>query len=196
MWRAALPCPIIENMSSVFKHFLDRSLAHVVRFNSRPQHFQESVAEHSFFTAYIASILCDLLSEENIPVNREKVLTMALIHDSEEMFSGDILSPFKHHSPEVKNAIKTVNQELIKEVFEDLPPHIGSRYVALWSEESRQESIEAQVVKMSDRLSLIGKCAEEVTAGNGFFKEIYDKELASLKDDKKEWWQKIKKHIF
>ncbi len=183
-------------MADIFKHITDRSLAHVVRFNSRPQHFQESVAEHSFYTAYIASILCDLLEQERIKIDREKVLMMALVHDSEEMFSGDILSPFKHHSPQVKNAIKTVNQELIKEVFEDLPKNIQEKYVTLWNEESRQESIEAQVVKVSDRISLIGKCAEEITAGNDFFKEIYDTELSALKDDTKEWWQKIKTHVF
>ncbi len=168
-------------MADILKHLLNRSLAHVVRFNSRPQHFQESVAEHSFFTSYIASIICDLLHAEGIDINREKTLTMALIHDNEEMFSGDILSPFKHHSPEVKNAIKSVNQELIKEVFSELPAELQERYVSLWNEEGRQESIEAQVVKISDRISLISKCAEEIRAGNGFFKE---------------WWQKIQKHIF
>ena len=98
-------------MSNIFEHISSRALAHVMRFNSRPQHFQESVAEHSFFTAYIASILCDLLKKEGMEINQEKVLTMALIHDSEEIFSGDILGPFKHRSPELTKAIKLVNQE-------------------------------------------------------------------------------------
>ncbi|MBI2109251.1 MAG: HD domain-containing protein [Parcubacteria group bacterium] len=182
-------------MPDIFKHILNRSLAHVTRFNSRPQHFQESVAEHSFFTTYIAGILCDLLEKENITVNREKALSMALIHDSEEVFSGDILSPFKHHSPDVKNAIKKVNQELIKEVFKDLPEDIGGKYIALWNEEGQQESIEAQVVKVSDRISLIGKCAEEVRAGNDFFKKMHDRELEALENDDKEWWQRIKHHV-
>ncbi|MBI2047826.1 MAG: HD domain-containing protein, partial [Parcubacteria group bacterium] len=180
----------------IFKHITNRSLAHVIRFNAQPQHFQESVAEHAFFTTYIASILCDLLQKENIRVNREKVLMMALIHDSEEVFSGDILSPFKHHSLEVKNAIKKVNQELIKEVFKDLPTDLGEQYIALWSEEGLQEGIEAQVVKVADRISLIGKCAEEVRAGNDYFKKMYERELAALQEDDREWWQKIRNYVF
>ena len=183
-------------MANVFKHITNRSLAHVIRFNAQPQHFQESVAEHAFFTTYITSILCDLLEKEGVQVNREKALMMALVHDSEEMFSGDILSPFKHHSSEVKNAIKKVNQELIKEVFTDLPTDLQERYVALWNEEGKQESVEAQMVKVADRISLIGKCAEEVRAGNEFFKKMHDRELEALQNDTKEWWQKIKHHIF
>ena len=183
-------------MADIFKHLSNRSLAHAVRFSAKPQHFEESVAEHSFFTTYITSILCDLLQAENVCINREKALMMALVHDGEEIYSGDILSPFKRHSSEVKNAIKKVNQELIQEVFADLPKNIAERYIALWNEEGRQESIEAQVVKIADRISLIGKCAEEVRAGNNFFKKIYDNELAALTDDTKDWWRKIKKHIF
>ncbi|MEK7178775.1 MAG: YfbR-like 5'-deoxynucleotidase [Patescibacteria group bacterium] len=182
-------------MKSIFNHITNRSLAHVIRFSSHPQHFQESVAEHSFFTAYITAILCDLVSESGTSVNAEKAIAMALIHDSEEVFSGDILSPFKHHSPAVKEAIRDVNKELIKEVFEDLPEGLREKYTGLWNEEGRQEGIEAQIVKVADRLSLVGKCAEEMKAGNQFFKNMHDHELRVLEEDGAEWWVKIKGEV-
>ncbi len=104
----------------IFKHILNRSLAHVVRFSAKPQHFSESVAEHSFYVAYIARILCDLIKGNGRIVDAEKVITMALVHDMEEMYSGDILSPFKHYSEKVRAAIREVNQEVVKEAFADI----------------------------------------------------------------------------
>ena len=179
-------------MAHIFKHILDRSLAHVTRFDSTPQHFRESTAEHSFFVAYITRILCDLLEKKGEKIDKEKAVIMALMHDIEESFSGDILGPFKHYSKEVHSAIAKVNQVGIVEVFKDLPKELSEHYIALWSEEGRGECIEAQVVKVADKLSLIAKCREEVVAGNGFFEEMYERVLKELQEDTKPWWEEIK----
>ena len=181
---------------SIFPHILNRGLAHVMRFSSTPQHFPESVAEHSFYTAYIVSLLCDLLEHKGTKFNRERAITMALIHDTEEMFSGDILSPFKHYSLEVKETIQKVNREVVPQVFLDLPKYMQEKYVSLWNEDSKGESIEAQIVKVADRLSLLSKCAEEVKVGNGYFENIYKSQLKLLKDYDVSWWKKIKDQVF
>lgn len=185
-----LPC-----VMSIFDHILNRSIAHVTRFSGKPQHFQESVAEHSFFVAYIAAVLCSLLKEAGEAVNQEKVLSMALVHDIEETFSGDILGPFKHHSPEVTSAIRKVNQEVIQETFRDLPESLAHHFVSLWNEEGEGKTAEAQIVKTADRLSLLAKCAEEVKVGNDFFKEMYDSQLKQLQEYKELWWQKIQHQV-
>ena len=180
---------------NVFSHLQKRSLAHIVRFSAYAQNFPESVAEHSFFVAYITAVLCQLLKNKKITIDSEKAVTMALVHDMEEMFSGDILGPFKHHSSEVTGAIRKVNSTLIKEVFVGLPDRLVGHFASLWNEEGEQEAIEAQVVKLADRLSLIAKCSEEVKGGNQFFKPISTKELASLKKYSKPWWKKIKNEV-
>jgi 5'-deoxynucleotidase YfbR-like HD superfamily hydrolase len=180
---------------NIFSHILNRGLAHVMRYSSTPQHFPESVAEHSFYTAYYVSLLCDLLGKIDIQANREKAITMALIHDTEEMFSGDILNPFKHYSKEVKEAILQVSREVIPQMYEGLPDDMKEKYISLWNEESQGESIEAQLVKVADRLSLLSKCAEEVKVGNEFFKKISEVHLQFLIDFDVVWWQKIKDQV-
>ncbi|MDP2641099.1 MAG: HD domain-containing protein [Candidatus Yanofskybacteria bacterium] len=179
----------------IFGHILQRSLAHIRRFSSTPQHFPESVAEHSFFTAYIALILCDLTQARGETVDKEKVLAMALVHDKEEAFSGDILTPFKHYSPEITETIRRVNKEVIPQEFEGLPDTLKERYISLWVEEGEGKSIEAQMVKTADRLSLIAKCAEEVRVGNKFFQGIYEKQLSLLKNQEFSWWKKIQEQV-
>lgn len=179
----------------MFKHILNRALAHIVRFSATPQHFPESVAEHSFYTSYFTALICKLLEGKGENVDTAKAISMALIHDTEERFSGDILSPFKHYSPEVTNAIKKVNNEVIDISFEGLPDSLKEYYISLWKEEGKGESIEARVVKMADRLSLISKSAEEVKAGNKFFVDIYEDQLKAFQEYDYPWWVKIRDDV-
>ena len=182
-------------MPKIFEHLLNRSLVHVTRFNNRPQHFEESVAEHSFYVAYTTQILCWLLTDTKIKIDTEKAVQMALIHDQEEGFSGDILNPFKHYNKKVSDAIKEVNKETINMVFEDLPAKMSKDFVNLWHEESERNSIESQVVKVADILSLVSKCFEEMEAGNNYFSEIYKKEIKNLGSLNYPWWKKIRNNV-
>ena len=168
-------------MSKTFEHFLDRSLAHVVRFNGKPQQFAESVAEHSFYVAYFTSIMLYFLKKAREEINEAKALKIALIHDMEEAFSGDILTPFKHYNEEITEAIRKVNRDTIPLMFEDLPKDLSVELIKLWTEDAEQSSKEAQVVKLADKLSLISKCYEETKVGNDYFKPIYERELEKLK---------------
>ena len=179
----------------LFDHILKRNLAHSVRYSAQPQHFPESVAEHSFFTAYIGSVLCNLLHKEGVEVDTTRVIEMALVHDTEEQLSGDILGPFKHYTAEVREAISTVNKEILPQVFEGLPEDLRNHYVSLWVEDGEGETIEAQIVKMADKISLISKCEEEIKVGNEFFEPILAGQIESLKEDDKEWWVKIKDQV-
>ena len=178
-------------MAKIFDHLLNRDLAHVIRFNNRPQHFPESVAEHSFYVAYFVLIICSLLEKKKIKVDIKKALAMALVHDAEEGFSGDILNPFKHFNEKVYAAIRDVNRQMVGEMFADLPIDLNSELVALWKEENAAKSIESQVVKVADKLQLLSKCFEEIAAGNTYFEEIYKDQLSSLKKLDQPWWKKI-----
>lgn len=186
---------VVMEEPKIFRHIMNRSLAHVMRFNLKPQHFPESVAEHSYFTAYVVALLARMLEKQGVEINKEKALAMALVHDMEEMFSGDIILPFKYYSPEVTEAIQKVNKELIGDVFSDLPEDTASYFISLWNEEGEGETIEAQLVKVADKLSLISKCLEEMKVGNEFFQSIYDAGLEFLYEYDKSWWQKIKNEI-
>src|SRR4030042_3764267 len=182
-------------MAKIFDHLLNRSLAHVTRFNNRPQHFEESVAEHSFYVSYFTLLLTKLLEKKKIKIDTKKALSIAIIHDVEEGFSGDILNPFKHYNEKVYQAIKEVNREMIGEMFIELPTDLSSELVQLWKEENAGKTAESQVVKTADKLSLLSKCFEEIQAGNNYFEEIYKWQLSALKKLDFAWWKKIRKEV-
>jgi len=84
-------------MSNKISQFiLNRRLAQIKRYHATPLHQNETVAEHSFYVAIIARALCGLLEEKRVKINTLEVVEKALIHDIEEMFSGDIIQPFKY----------------------------------------------------------------------------------------------------
>jgi len=180
---------------SIFNHLLNRALAHVQRFNNRPQHFPESVAEHSFYVAYFTQILCWFLEKEKVKVDTKKAVQMALLHDQEEGFSGDILNPFKHFNEKVASAIREVNKETIEMMFEELPADLKKDFINLWNEEQERKSIESELVKVADSLQLITKCFEEMEAGNSYFEEIYKRELTNLNNLDFAWWQRIRPQV-
>src|SRR4030042_918725 len=117
---------------------------------------------------------------------------MAIIHDFEESLSGDILNPFKHYNTKVYQTIKEVNIELIKDVFADLPKNMHEGFIEIWHEETKEKTIESQIVKVADKLSLLSKCFEEIQAGNSYFEEIYKLQLSALKKLDYPWWKKIR----
>ena len=182
-------------MARIYDHILNRVLAHVTRFNNRPQHFTESVAEHTYYVAYFTLILCSLLEKKKIKVDTKKSLQMALVHDAEEGFSGDILNPFKHFNEKVGKAIRDVNKQMIGEAFVELPRDLQEEFVGLWKQENSEKTIEAQVVKVADKLSLLSKCFEEIQSGNNYFGDIYKWQLANLKKLDHPWWQKIRESV-
>lgn len=55
----------------------------------------QSVAEHSYGVAMIALELADHWAEGAAAIDYEKLLVYALHHDVDEVFTGDIPSPFK-----------------------------------------------------------------------------------------------------
>jgi putative hydrolase of HD superfamily len=181
---------------TLYDHVLNRGLAHVIRFNSHPQHFPESVAEHSFYVVYFTNILVSLLKDKGVDISRSRAMQIALVHDMEEMFSGDILTPFKHYNEVVSTAIRKVNEEMIPDAFEGLPENMQKRFVEFWNEDAKQETIEAQVVKIADKLALISKCYEEMKVGNGFFEEIYSTQVQKLYEREEDWWRSIRDDVF
>src|SRR5919202_5216240 len=69
----------------------------------------ESVAEHSFRVALLAHALCTIgraVFGRDVPV--ERVVTLALFHDAEEVITGDIPTPVKHHNQELLERLRQV----------------------------------------------------------------------------------------
>lgn len=129
----------------------------------------ESVADHSFFVMLIAWI-----AAQNDPsLNADKVLKLAMIHDTAEAIAGD-LPPYdpediptdpaamraffaerKQRSPENASRKRAIEEAAAQELLALVPDAVSSQWHDLWQEYEAQESTEARFVKEVDRLEAL-----------------------------------------
>ncbi len=108
----------------------------------------ESVADHSHGVSLIALLLTDLIEGE---FDREKVLSMAVMHDLPESVTGDLSLGGSRLLP---RGAKAVAEKLaFDELFAGLD--FGPRWQALWQEFEDLASPEAHIVRDADRIDLL-----------------------------------------
>jgi putative hydrolase of HD superfamily len=105
----------------------------------------ESVADHSFLTAFLGYLIAN---ECRPDLNPLKVMELCMVHDLSEVHAGDI-TPRQKMSEEEKFQ---KNYEGIKKIFSKLPN--GEKYVELWLEFEEQKSPEAKFAKEVDKLEM------------------------------------------
>ncbi|MEE9151611.1 MAG: HD domain-containing protein [Thermoplasmata archaeon] len=109
----------------------------------------ESVADHSFRTAFMAMIVGDLMD-----VNTEKLVKMALIHDLAEVVAGDITP----HDGITREDKRKREEEGLRQLLKGVPN--GNSYIDLWMEYEEQKSQEARLLRNIDKLEMAIQAAE------------------------------------
>ncbi len=130
---------------------------------------EESISEHSLDTAIIAHALAVMRNKRfggNVDANRAAVL--AIFHDVAEVITGDMPTPVKYYSDEIRSAYKQVESAAESRLIEMLPNDLKSEYVGLISHDGEDAELLA-IVKCADKLSALIKCIEEEKAGNREF---------------------------
>src|SRR4051794_34145288 len=99
-----------------------RLLAFVPRWGIAPRLTQQSVAEHSYYTALYSSQLCDLLDIE--PAVKNAIVGYALRHDAYEVWTSDLPGPGKRYMLDSQKMTEYI------QMFAERVPDYG-RYKAL-----------------------------------------------------------------
>jgi putative hydrolase of HD superfamily len=108
----------------------------------------ESIADHSFGVAVMAMMLVDGLRAGGTDIDAERTLRLALVHDAPEAFTGDIPMPSK--TPELDKELDALETRLFAK-------HLPASWQPLWAELLECTSLEARVVKASDKLQMMVK---------------------------------------
>lgn len=140
---------------------------YVKRFSTCRVQYPETVAEHSFFTALFAMVIADWVIERwGYDIDLGELLRRALVHDLEEVRTGDLIRPFKHSSPEFNRQVEDAARHCFIELLEEL---FDARYVTelvmLW-ENAKDETLEGRILAFADFLSVLGYVLEEIRGSN------------------------------
>jgi putative hydrolase of HD superfamily len=124
----------------------------------------ESIADHSHGVSLVAMMMADALREQGTPVDGERVLRMALVHDAPEAKTGDI--PMPHKTAELDRALDAVEQELAERT---LPGPLARA----WDEMQAGETLEARIVKAADKIHMMIKAMLYERRGRGQLDEFW-----------------------
>jgi 5'-deoxynucleotidase len=129
----------------------------------------ENVAEHSFQVALLTHALCTIAHEVfHKDVDTGRAVVLALFHDAEEVMTGDIPSPVKHHNPGMLRSVREIELLASKELLGMVPEELVQAYKPLLTGAERDPEL-MRWVKAADALDAYLKCAIEYAAGNREF---------------------------
>jgi 5'-deoxynucleotidase YfbR-like HD superfamily hydrolase len=125
----------------------------------------ESVADHSWRLAILVLIFANKLSK---PLDLEKALKMALIHDIPEIITGDTSPLGESGTGEDSHAYNQAIQadrhndekSAAKAIFAKLDPEDGNKLYDLWLEIETLANFEARVVKALDKIEAMSQVLE------------------------------------
>ncbi len=158
----------------IFEHHT--RLSCIFRFNNTPRIASENVAEHSYYVAFLSMLIGDYLESTGVEVDKLRLIQMALLHDIEEAVSGDILAPMKRgRLKEVLDEENIRNMVLLTAGLVN-----GEKYSSMWREVVDEETLEARIIKLVDRMSCIIYCIREIHLGNKYFRAILECETKNI----------------
>ena len=140
----------------------------------------ENISEHSNDVAVIAHALAVM---KNVRfggnLNPERAAFLGLYHDMTEIITGDMPTPVKYYSDDMREAFKEVEDKAGRHLLSMLPDDMAKYYESAFFKAEGDEYL-WKIVKAADKISALIKCIEEKNAGNNEFGKALESTRASL----------------
>lgn len=138
----------------------------------------ESLAEHACDTALLTHALATIGNRFfGQQYDTEHAVTLALFHDTSEVYTGDLPTPIKYYSADMRENYKTVEKNAVEALLSHLPEELIPTYRPLLAAD---EDPLYRLVKAADKLSALIKCIEEEKSGNTEFSAAKKATLSSI----------------
>ncbi|MCL2772479.1 MAG: 5'-deoxynucleotidase [Oscillospiraceae bacterium] len=130
----------------------------------------ENVSEHSLEVAIIAHALAEIgVAYFDKTYNPAQIALKAIYHDVSEIFTGDLPSPIKYYTDEMKKSYKTIEHEADINLLSKLPEDLRTSYADIILHDESSDGEEYKLIKAADKLCAYIKCVEEISSGNHEF---------------------------
>lgn len=145
------------------------ALSCMMRYSQTHLNKTESVLEHigfvSFFSCLIGTELNSTIGEEYIDIG--SLLQKAVLHDIDEIVTGDIPRPTKYFNEETRNTFEKIEKAGIKRLLINLEldnSELGEILESYW--ENSKEGEDGCIIAIADLAAVVYKVWEETIVGH------------------------------
>jgi 5'-deoxynucleotidase len=161
--------------------FLNR-LLYIDRWGLMYSTRKENVKEHSWDVAAIAHTLAVIAKAYfNGALDPAQAALYGIYHDASEAITGDMPTPVKYFSPEVKAASDKVEKLAISKMVSCLPAEMRGAFEEVFIIPDSYKPL----VKAADRIAALAKCLEEKKRGNDEFARAEARRREELEETRK-----------
>lgn len=131
----------------------------------------ETLSQHSYEVATLAHALAVIGNRRfGKSYDTSRAALLGLYHDAAESITGDMPTPVKYFSTELRSAFAEVEKSAGARLLSMLPEDMQADYDPLLDQKADDAAL-WRLVKAADKLSAYIKCIEERKAGNTEFRE-------------------------
>lgn len=141
-----------------------------------------SVAAHSWKVSQYAMFFATIEERAGNEINWKSVYEKTVMHDWAESRTGDVKSPTKYYTPELRELIAQAEEGMIKTYIEQ---EIPAEFQDVFSErlrEGKDDTIEGKLLELSDKMDQVFEGFSELQKGNmdPEFVSMYKNALAKV----------------
>lgn len=141
-------------------------LERIIRAPGRFKYEEHNVAAHSWKVAQYAMFFGTIEEKHGAVINWKSLYEKTINHDFAEIFIGDIKTPVKYASPELKQMLSHVEEKMMEkfilnEIPEEFQPVFFDRM-----KEGKDDTIEGRLLELADKMDQVYEAFTELQHGN------------------------------
>ena len=157
-------------------------LERIIRCPGRFKFEEHNVAAHSWKVSQYAMFFATLEERAGNEINWKSLYEKTINHDFAEVFIGDIKTPVKHASVELKQMLAHVEEKMMEKfIIEEIPEDLRDIFFDRMKE-GKDSTIEGRLLEFADKLDQFYESFAELKRGNTDteFVHMYQIALAKL----------------
>lgn len=141
-------------------------LERIIRCPGRFKFEEHNVAAHSWKVSQYAMFFATLEEMDGKDINWKSLYEKTINHDFAEVFIGDIKTPVKHASLELKSMISHVEEKMMEKfIIDEIPKNLQQIFFNRMKE-GKDDTIEGRLLEFADKLDQFYEAFAELKRGN------------------------------
>lgn len=141
-------------------------LERIIRAPGRFKFEEHNVAAHSWKVSQYAMFFATIEERAGRDIDWKSLYEKTINHDFAEVFIGDIKTPVKHSSPELKEMIAKVEEGMMEKfIIREIPEEFQQVFFERMKE-GKDGTIEGRLLELADKLDQFYESFNEMKRGN------------------------------